>query len=143
MPKIPDSINESLQNRLKKEVAIADRQESDDLMAVLKTAQGRRVMYRILEMAGCGVITTDVEVPGATAVDTHATFAELGERNLGQRLKADWLIAAPGHFQTMMAEATSKLHEEIVRKRADETKSVEPADEDTEPSEEGDDDDHV
>ena len=138
MPKIPDTLNQSVQNRLKKELAIADRQEIDDLMAVLGTPVGRRVMYRILELAGCGVLTTSVEVYGSTQVDTHATFAELGERNLGMRLKADWLTNAPGHFGQMMAEATQKLHEQIVRSRDEEIKRVQS--ESTEPSEEEDDD---
>lgn len=135
MPKTPVTLDESKQNRMRKLEAMADRQERDDLQAVLNTPPGRRVMYRILEIAGCGVLTTDVTVYSPVGVDTHETFSELGERNLGQRLKVDWLRAAPGLFSKMMQEATDKIGETLLREQAEETKSVGR----TEPEEETDD----
>ncbi len=126
----PDTTNEAKQGRMKKADETRDYQESMDLKAVLATPPGRRVMYRILEMAGCGVMTTEVTVYADNQIDTHGTFAELGERNLGEKLKLDWLSAAPGHFQVMMSEATVALAKQLANRQAEETKQTVEAEDD-------------
>jgi len=128
--KDPPTIDPSKQNKMRKEGALEDMRAQKDLHDVLSMPQGRRVIYRILELAGCGVFTTDVTMHGAYAVDTHATFEQLGWRNLGAQLKYDWMQLEPNLFRKMMDEANARMGEDVIRARVEQTDTPEPEEED-------------
>ena len=130
MRKDPPTIDESKQNKMRKDGALEDMRAQQDLHDVLTLPQGRRVMYRVLEMAGVGVFNAPVEVLGSHLTDTHATFEMLGWRNLGTQLKHDWMQLEPNLFRKMMDEATARMGEDVIRSRAEQAKTPEPEEED-------------
>ena len=122
VPKEPQSIDESAQDRLRKEEKLKQTQEQTDLVRVLSLPEGRRVMFRVLEMCGCGVIDTDpLRVTEDSSADTHHTYAAIGEITLGNRLKLDMLTLAPLLFVKMMAEAADRASRQIQEERRGET----------------------
>ncbi len=114
----PETIDEGRQAKLRKEEDLAARLAVADLEAVLGTPEGRRVLYRVLEMCGVGVVNTDAErYDNFKRFDSHASACAVGEQNVGNRLMADWLSQAPGLFRTMIDEAAKRIAEGIQRSR--------------------------
>lgn len=112
----PQTIDESKQNKMRKEQKLEDEMERVDLQQVLALPAGRRVMYRLLEMTGCGVVNTDPQrVDSQGRADTHHTYCAIGEIGLGERLKMDMLTLAPELFSKMMMEASTRVAEQIRR----------------------------
>ena len=79
-----------------------------DLQTVLKTVQGRRILWRILQAAR---VQQHAFVPG----DSYATAFHCGQQSIGLFLLAEIENAAPGAYQQMrgeyVSEVTSKQHE--------------------------------
>jgi hypothetical protein len=76
--------------------------ELNDLRAVLGTAEGRRVLWRLLEFTG----------PRRTAyafTDTNQTHFNLGQQNVGLHLQAEIIQASDDAYLLMTREAR---HEE-------------------------------
>lgn len=112
----PQTIDESKQNKLRKEEKLKDELERVDLQQILALPAGRRVMYRLIEMTGCGVVNTDPQrVDEAGRSDTHHTYFAIGELAIGERIKLDMLTLAPELYSTMMMEASTRVAEQIRR----------------------------
>lgn len=79
-----------------------------DLQTVLKTVQGRRLIWRILQAAR---VHQHAFVPG----DNSATAFHCGQQSIGLFLLSEIEDAAPGAYQQMrgeyLSEVTSKQHE--------------------------------
>lgn len=75
-------------------------QELDDLRTVLGTPQGRRFYWRTL--GECGIYRTSY-----TGSSNSTCFNE-GKREIGLRLMADLMEAAPEKYILMQQEATAK-----------------------------------
>lgn len=79
-----------------------------DLQAVLKTVQGRRVLWRILQSCQ---LRRHAFVPG----DAHATAFQCGQQSIGLFVLAEIEDAAPGAYAQMrgeyLSEVTSKQNE--------------------------------
>lgn len=79
-----------------------------DLQTVLKTAPGRRVLWRILQAAQ---VRRHSFVPG----DPYATVFQCGQQSIGQFLLAEIEDAAPAAYMQMrgeyLSEVTSKQNE--------------------------------
>lgn len=73
-----------------------------DLQAVLKTVQGRRVLWRILQ--ACQVRRHSF-VPG----DAYATAFQCGQQSVGFFLLAEIEAAAPGAYMQMRGEYRSEV----------------------------------
>ena len=114
----PVTIDEGRQNRLRKEEELAAKQSVTDLDAVLGTPEGRRVLYRVLELCGCGVVNTDPQrFDNFKRLDDYAMAVAVGEQLVGNSLMSDWLTLSPGLFRTMLDEAAKKIAEGIARSR--------------------------
>ena len=88
-----------------------------DLQAVLKTVQGRRVLWRILQ--ACQV-RRHAFVPG----DAYATAFQCGQQSVGFFLLAEIEDAAPGAYTQMRGEYLSEItsrQNEINRKNEENT----------------------
>ena len=89
----PQQIKEAKQKeKLKRDVA------ADDLRKVMRTPEGRRVMWRLL--ARCG--TQRISYIGHP-YETHTLFLE-GERNVGLMLTADLVEACKEQYLLMLQE---------------------------------------
>jgi hypothetical protein len=125
------TINEGYQSKRRKDDDLKEIQAQADLRHVLALPEGRRVMYRVLEMCGCGVIDSDPQrihysgEYGTGAADTHHTYAAIGEVTLGNRLKLDILTLVPDLFTKMMMEAATRAAEEILSERTQKEKTHE------------------
>ena len=79
-----------------------------DLQTVLKTVQGRRVLWRILQATR---VQQHPFVPG----DSYATAFHCGQQSIGLFLLAQLEEAAPAAYQQMrgeyLSEVISKQHE--------------------------------
>ncbi len=79
-----------------------------DLQTVLKTVQGRRLLWRILQAAR---VHEHAFVPG----DAGATAFHCGQQSIGLFLLREIEAASPGAYMQMrgeyMSEVTSKQHE--------------------------------
>ena len=79
-----------------------------DLQTVLKTVQGRRILWRLLQMAR---VHQHAFVPG----DAYATAFHCGQQSIGLFLLREIEEAAPGAYLQMrgeyISEVTSKQHE--------------------------------
>lgn len=71
--------------------------ELNDLRSILSTVQGRRFVWRFLEV--CGINKCSF------ADDPHKTSFLEGQRNVGLRLQADIMDAEPNAYVTMMKES--------------------------------------
>lgn len=84
------------------------KRQTYDLQTVLKTVQGRRVLWRILQAAR---VHQHAFVPG----DPQATAFHCGQQSIGLFLLREIEEAAPGAYQQMrgeyISEVTSKQHE--------------------------------
>lgn len=88
-----------------------------DLQAVLKTVQGRRVLWRLLQ--ACQVCR-HAFVPG----DAYATAFQCGQQSVGFFLLAEIEDAAPGAYTQMRGEYLSEItsrQNEINRKNEENT----------------------
>lgn len=83
-----------------KERARAKRYE-DDLAAVLLTANGRRVLLRVLENSG---LNGEAAVPG----DPHQTYFNCGMQRIGQILRDEILAIVPEQYFAMLKENESE-----------------------------------
>ncbi len=73
-----------------------------DLQTVLRTAQGRRVLWRILQAAQ---VRRHAFVPG----DSYATAFQCGQQSVGLFLLAEIEDAAPAAYMQMRGEYLSEL----------------------------------
>jgi hypothetical protein len=103
-------------------------QERADLVAVMETVPGRRVIHRLLEKGGIFRLSFK---PGMSDV----TAFQEGERNQALQLFVDVNKAAPGLYLTMMREAEQQ--EQVRKAQAGEL----PAEEAGDDSEDDDDED--
>ncbi len=88
-----------------------------DLQAVLKTVQGRRVLWRLLQ--ACQV-RRHAFVPG----DAYATAFQCGQQSIGFLLLSEIEDAAPGAYAQMRGEYLSEItsrQNEINRKNEENT----------------------
>lgn len=76
-----------------------------DLQTVLKTPQGRRVLWRLLQ--ACRVNQHSF-VPG----DTSATAFHCGQQSIGLFLLAEIVDASPSAYQQMRGEYISEVNSE-------------------------------
>lgn len=88
-------------------------QEDLDLKAVLGTAEGRRLMWRIL--GHCQVNNT-------IGVDTHADMAfAAGRQSVGYWIQAEMIAVKPRSYIEMMGErVTEEAAEAVLQNREDE-----------------------
>lgn len=84
-----------VKERSKKELRGRDR-ELADIRAVLSTHHGRRFFWRYL--AECGVFRTSF-------TGNSTTFFNEGKRDIGLRLMADLMEAAPEQYMVMQKES--------------------------------------
>lgn len=70
--------------------------ELDDLKKILKTAEGRRFIWRYLEVAS---------IHKTTFTGNSETFFKEGMRNIGLMILADVMDASPESFIEMMIES--------------------------------------
>ena len=79
-----------------------------DLQTVLKTVQGRRILWRLLQASR---VQQHAFVPG----DPHATAFHCGQQSIGLFLLHEIQEASPAAYQQMrgeyISEVTSKQHE--------------------------------
>lgn len=84
------------------------KRQTYDLQTVLKTVQGRRILWRILQAAR---VHQHAFVPG----DAHATAFHCGQQSIGLFLLREIEEATPGAYQQMrgeyVSEVNSKQHE--------------------------------
>jgi len=114
VPKTPDTLNESKQDELRREDKLKEAQESMDMRTVMALPEGRRLVYRILELCGCGVIYSDPRVLDLDGqADTHTTYCGIAQQNIGETLKLDILTLVPDLFTTMMTEAAQAAAQDI------------------------------
>lgn len=88
-----------------------------DLQAVLKTVQGRRVLWRILQVCQ---VRRHAFVPG----DACATAFQCGQQSVGFLLLSEIEDAAPGAYAQMRGEYLSEItsrQNEINRKNEENT----------------------
>ena len=84
-----------------------------DLQAVLKTAAGRRVLWRILQ-------STQLDHHGFVPADALSTAFHCGQRSIGLFLMQAMEEAAPASYQQMRMEylsETKSAQQEINRKQ--------------------------
>ncbi len=135
----PVTIDEGRQNKLRKEEKLNEELAVSDLTSVLSTSEGRRVLYRLLELCGCGVVNTDPQrFDTFNRLDEHQMAVAIGEQMVGNRMMVDWLTLAPGLYRTMMDEAAKKIAEGMVRKRVEASEEEEARRRDRVDDEEGD-----
>jgi len=101
------------QAELRKDEKKAAAQVALDLRAVLDLPQGRRVLYRVLELCGTGTLMDNPVVfkPDGRGTDALATFGKLGQLTIGEQLKMDWLALCPQHYEQMMTEGMREHYE--------------------------------
>ena len=84
------------------------KRQTYDLQTVLKTVQGRRILWRILQATR---VHEHAFVPG----DAYATAFHCGQQSIGFFVLREIEDAAPGAYQQMrseyLSEVTSKQHE--------------------------------
>ncbi len=90
--------NKKQVNDARKKEARLRREELDFVRAIMDTSQGRKWMLNILNT--CKTFTNPI-----VAGDTHYTFHNLGEQNIGKKLLQDINEAAPEEYTLMMKEA--------------------------------------
>ena len=81
------------------------KRNTSDLQAVLKTASGRRVLWRLLQAAR---VRQHAFVPG----DTAATAFHCGQQSIGLFLLAEIEEAAPNAYVQMRGEYLSEVNSE-------------------------------
>lgn len=77
------------------------RQKLDYMKTIMSTSQGREWIYNLLEI--CKVFNSPI-VMG----DTHFTYHNIGEQNIGKKLLQDINQAAPDEYIIMMKEARER-----------------------------------
>lgn len=88
-------------NAARKKSARLRREGLEFVKALMDTPQGRYWMYGILDF--CHMYQTPF-TPG----DQHTTSFKLGEQNVGTRLLADVMAAAPDQYVVMVREGKAK-----------------------------------
>ena len=84
------------------------REELKDIQAVMATPQGRRLMWRIINVL-CHVDTLSKEHSGSE------TYFNEGERNIGRVLKSDVFEASFNEYQKMERECViQRIDEELL-----------------------------
>ena len=79
-----------------------DKRNQTDLLSVLKTPPGRRLLWRILQAA-------QVEQHGFVPADAYATAFHCGQKSVGLFLLREILDAAPAAYVQMRGEYLSEL----------------------------------
>ena len=89
------------------------KREISDLQAVLKTAAGRRVLWRFLQ-------STQLDHHGFVPADAMSTAFHCGQRSIGLFIAAAVEEASPSAYQQMRMEylsETKSAQQEINRKQ--------------------------
>lgn len=77
-------------------VRLARQREMDDFKWLMGHKQGRRIMWRWLEMTG---VFRNPHIPG-----TDDVLFRCGEQNVGQKLMTEIHLICPEHYTTMTKE---------------------------------------
>lgn len=85
--------------------------ERDDLVAVMSSAEGRRLVWRLLERAGVFRISY--------SADSDLTIFNEGQRNQGLRLFTDAQEFCPKLYLTMAQEAAADAARERAQEEAE------------------------
>lgn len=86
-------------NNMRKKTARLRKEELDYVKQIMSTIYGRKWMYNLLTST-CKTFGNPI-VPN----ETHYTYFNLGERNIGMKLFQDINDAAPQEYINMMQEA--------------------------------------
>lgn len=89
----PKAVNEA-----RKKAARERKEELEFISAIMSSPQGRKWMFNIMNI--CKTFTSPI-VPG----DTHFTYHNLGEQNIGKKLLQDINDGAPQQYMVMITEA--------------------------------------
>jgi len=95
----------------------ARQRDLADIAKLMDYAEGRRVLYRILEEAKIFHITGNL--------DAMYLACREGQRNIGLAILNDIMEAAPKKYQVMMLEAKERRHLRQKREEAARTKKQE------------------
>lgn len=85
-------------NNARKKAARLRKEELEFVSAIMSSPQGRKWMLNMLTT--CKTFTNPI-IPG----DTHFTYHNIGEQNIGKKLLQDVNDAAPDQYILMMKEA--------------------------------------
>jgi hypothetical protein len=88
-------------NEARKKAGRKKREDLDVVHALMQHAKGRMWLYEWLE--ACKIFSSPI-VPN----DTHFTYHNIGEQNIGKRLLQQITEAAPEQYMLMMQEAREK-----------------------------------
>lgn len=111
-----DIVNTDREDKVENKIERLRRRELNDIRAVLKNPEGRRLYWRIMEHAG--VFT------GSYTGDTNSTMFNEGRRSVGNFLFSEMFEADPNMYSKISQEIASqreseKRIEEIERKKSD------------------------
>lgn len=95
--------NKKQVNNMRKKAARLRKEELDYIKHIMSTPQGRKWIYNLLTSI-CKTFDNPI-VPN----ETHYTYFNLGEQNIGKKLFQDINDAAPQEYITMMQESKTNV----------------------------------
>lgn len=107
--------NEKTQAELRRRQKALLRQRREDMAAILKTPQGRRFFWDLIDRR-CNLGGEDY-VPGGLASQRQSDF-NAGARRVGQELKADVTRDFPDLFTLAFTEAVASRKTEAIHREA-------------------------
>lgn len=111
----PKTLDPSKQARARKEEQMREAREVLDMRAVMVTVEGRRVLYRVIELCGAGVIADDptAVTRGSGETDIPQTMQRVGQVSIGDTIKREILMLVPDLYVQMMTEAAQDAATDI------------------------------